>query len=1173
MTDLSPADQAKAHQATAADPALSVFVTANAGSGKTTTLVNRVARLLLKRVPPGAVLCVTYTKAAAAEMQARLFDKLGRWAVADDRALADELAELDGRDPAALSHAELSEARRLFARALETPGGLKIQTLHAFCEKLLRRFPLEAGVQPGFEVLEDQAALALSQSAREDLARAALADGDGRLGRAYAHFAVEMAFDAFNALLTEIEARREPLLDYLNRIDAGTAPDPHALVGLAPDERAEDIETGFMAWLNPANWLAAADGFASGSANDQKLAAQMRDAMPPATTLAAMTPIFIDSKGVPRDKFGTAKAPPGAVAYLTDISLKYLAVLDHVRAARVADETEKVLTLARVHAALYAAAKRRRGALDFTDLVARTVDLLTERASAAWVLYKLDGGIDHVLIDEAQDTAPDQWAIVRALTEPFFAGAGAERRGQTLDRTVFAVGDEKQSIYSFQGARPERLRQEAQTHTLLIPATKFKEVPLDTSFRSTLEVLDFVDAAFDSPDRARALTGDLGDIARHRPARENQHGSVELWPLFEDPDKVEREAFDPVDKEDARSARKQLAQALARDIKRQVETGVAIHDPKRRGQTRPVRWGDFLILVRRRDATFEEIIRALKTEGAPVAGADRLKLKAHIVFDDLTALARFALYPEDDLSLAEILRGPLCDVADFGPADALFPLADKVAREGRSLWSELRRRAGEHPAWAEARALMDDLIAARDRDPFAFFSLALNRVGADGRSGRARILNRLGREAEEAIDETLAQVLAAEERGGRDLETCLALLEQADVTVKREMEGARNEVRVMTVHGSKGLEAPIVILPDTTGKPPAKGPPLMPVALDDDLEGGGEAWLMAPSSKTDDCTLSAAARQARQDRADAEYLRLFYVALTRARDRLIIMGRKMKSPKEGFAAGSWWDVAAQTFDRLRQADAEVEADRRRVHDLGEGRVRFGVDPGVAPLAVAASVATAAPPDWTGRPPAPDRTARLASPSQLVEVRRIPAPSPLARSGPGGTLGRFRRGDLIHRLLERLPDAPPALWPDLAPRLLARERDLDEAQRAEMIDAALRVLTDARFAPVFGPGSRPEVAVTGAADDLPPGVVVSGRIDRLVVTPDRVLIVDYKTNRPAPDRVEDAGPAYVLQLAAYASVLRRLYPDRPVEAALVWTDGPKLMAVPREMMDRALVEAR
>lgn len=1162
MTDLSPVDMARAHQATAADPALSVFVTANAGSGKTTTLVSRVARLLLKRVKPGEILCVTYTKAAAAEMQARLFERLGEWAVADDRALAADLARLDGRDAETLSDAELSEARVLFARALETPGGLKIQTIHAFCEKLLRRFPLEAGVAPGFEVLEDQAALALSHAAREDLARYALNDADGPVGAAYAHFAVELAWSDFHALLDVIEAKREPLLDYLARIDAGTAPGPHALCGVTTDDTPQTIEGGFMAWLNPADWLAAADGFATGSANDQKLAAQMRAAVPPETTLAAMTPIFVDSKGVARDRFGTAKAPPGAAAYLADVSLKYASALDRMRAARVADETQKVLTLARVHAALYETAKRARGALDFTDLVGRTVELLTKRATAAWVLFKLDGGIEHVLIDEAQDTAPDQWDIVRALTEPFFSGAGAERREPAIARTVFAVGDEKQSIYSFQGARPERLRQEARVYDALArgAGADFSEVPLDTSFRSTEEVLAFVDAAFDGPDRARALVGETGDMAVHRPARLGQHGSVDLWPLFEDPAAPDREAWNaPVDKEDSRSARKQLAQALARDIAAQVRDGVSIHDPKRRGEMRPVRYGDFLVLVRRRDATFEEIIRALKTEGVPVAGADRLKLSSHIVFDDLIALARFALYPDDDLSLAEILRSPLCDVADFGPADALYPLADKVERQGRSLWRELQRRSGEHPAWGQARALMDDLIAARDRDPFAFFSLALNRLGPDGRSGRARILDRLGREAEEAIDESLAQVLAAEERGGRDLETCLGLLEQADVEVKREMEGARDEVRVMTVHGSKGLEAPIVVLPDTTARAKPQGPTLMAAALDH----GGEAWLMCPSSARADCAVSAAVRQARIDRADAESLRLLYVALTRARDRLIVMGRKTRSPKAGYEAGSWWDVIAGTFDRLKA--------QGRARDLPGDRLRFGPDPQTGAAGSTPSPAATALPAWATAAPPADAAARFAAPSRMEGgAIRIPAPSPLAKTEAGGAvLGRFRRGDLIHRLLERLPEIAPEDRPDAARRLLSRETDLDDDQRAEMIAAAFSVLDDARFAPVFGPGSRAEVALTGSAPDLPAGVTISGRIDRLVVTPERVLVVDYKTNRPAPDTLDGVDPAYVLQAAVYAAVLRRLYPDRPVEAALVWTDGPRLTPIPQAMLKAAL----
>ena len=1162
---LSPLEQARAHQRTAADPGRSVFVTANAGSGKTTTLVDRVARLLLQKARPAEILCVTYTKAAAAEMQARLFEKLGRWAVMDDEELAGDLVLLDGRDPAGLKPADLSDARRLFARALETPGGLKIQTIHAFCEKLLRRFPIEAGVSPAFRVLENEAAIALSHAAREDLARAALADPDGRLGAAYAHFAVELDWKAFHALLAMIESERGKLVAYVERWTSGAAPGPHILAGVAEDETPGVIERDFLNWLDPAEWRAAADGFATGSTNDQKIATLMRATVPPHSSLAAMKALFIDSDDRARTKFGTKKAPPAAAGYLDSVSLKYCAVLDRMRAAKVADDTVKALTLARTHAALYEAAKVRQGALDFSDLVVRTVDLLTGRSTAAWVLFKLDGGIEHVLVDEAQDTAPDQWAIFKALTEEFFSGEGAPRRGETaprIPRTVFAVGDEKQSIYSFQGARPERLRQEAQAYDALVRGTgrPFEEVPLDTSFRSTEEVLAFVDAAFEGPERTRALVGASGDIPSHQPARVGEHGSVDLWPLFQDPAAPDAEAWNaPVDKEDARSGRKQLARALAREIRRQVDAGAAIHDRKAPEGRRPARWGDFLILVRRRDALFEEIIRALKAEAVPVAGADRLKLSSHIVFDDLIAVARFVLYPDDDLSLAEVLRSPFCDVTDFGDPHSLYPLADKEGRQDRSLWQALQLRADEQPVWRRARDFIQAALDARDRDPFAFFSSLLNRVDDTGVTGRARILARLGREAEEAIDETLAQVLAAEDRGGVDLETNVALLEAADVEVKREMEGARNEVRVMTVHGAKGLEAPVVILPDTTSRAKPQGPTLMPAAGEDGSE--GEGWLMCPGSTKDDCAASKAARDARAARADAESLRLLYVALTRARDRLIIMGRALRRPDTGFEVGSWWDVIAETFQRLGEDDA------LNVRDIGDGLLRFGVDPDEAADPAASSLATAIiVPPWARTPPAPDASGRLAAPSRMEETLRTPAPSPLATtSGPGAPLGRFRRGDLIHRLLERLPDIPAPDRPNAAARMLSRERDIDDAQRAEMIAAAFSVLDDGRFAPVFGAGSRPEVALTGSVGTT----AVSGRMDRLVVTPDRVLVIDYKTNRPAPDRIGDADPAYVLQLAIYAAVLRELYPDRAVEAALVWTDGPRLMAVPQAMLDAAL----
>jgi ATP-dependent helicase/nuclease subunit A len=1140
------------YQIAAADPDQSVFVTANAGSGKTSTLVDRVARLLLKQVQPGEILCVTYTRAAAAEMQARLFERLGDWAVMDDDALAQSLADLGGHEHGTSRPEALSRARQLFAKALDTPGGLKIQTIHAFCEKLLRRFPIEAGITPGFTVLENEAAAALSQGARDELARRALADFNAPLGRAYSHFAVELDWKAFQALLGLIETDRVKLTDYTARVVAGTAPGPHALTGADPDVPVEALEQDFMRWVDRDQWRAMAAAMATGSTNDQKCADRMRAA---AWTFDGIAPVFLTEKREDRASVATAKAPPAARDWLVDLQRQYLAVLETVRKAKVAADTVHVLTLAEAHARLYEQAKAARSALDFGDLVARTVDLLTVQASAAWVLYKLDGGIEHVLVDEAQDTAPQQWDIIRALTEGFFSGdSGRVPRvlptmGQLPARTVFAVGDEKQSIYSFQGARPERLRQESHRYDGLVTGSglKFTAVELATSFRSTPEVLAFVDRVFDNPVRTAALVGEeIAAISPHRAKRASDPGCVELWPLFEDQKPPEPDAWDPVDQEPATSGRKQLAAKLAAGIRHQVETGVAVHDRKT-GVLRPCGYGDFLILVRRRDPTFEEIIRALKSAGVPVAGADRLKLSSHIVFDDLIALARFALYPDDELSLAGILRSPFCDVDE----DSLFELAGRDP-ERANLWTVLCTRAQERPEWSHARDFLLQLIGTRDRDPFGFFSGLLNRVDAGGLSGRARILRRLGVEAGEAIDETLNQVLSAEDRGGIDLETCLALLEAADVEVKRELEGARDEVRVMTVHGAKGLEAPVVILPDTTSRAKAQGPSLMPVALED----GSEAWLMCPGSETEDCPASRTAREARQERTDAESLRLLYVALTRARDRVVIMGRALGKPKIGFEDRSWWTVIEETFGRLGDA----------VRDLDDGIRRFGPDPAVLTSATAPRAETVLAPGWMTTSPSPDPGMRFAAPSRMDEALRIPAPSPLATTaGPGAPLGRFRRGDLIHRLLERLPDIPLAGRRDAAHRMLSRERDLDDPQRIEMIEAAFRVLDDARFAPVFGSGSRPEVALTGSVG----AIAVSGRMDRLVITPDRVLVIDYKTNRPAPTRIEEADPAYVRQLAVYVSILGRLYPDRPIEAALVWTDGPQLMAVPRTMLEAAL----
>jgi ATP-dependent helicase/nuclease subunit A len=1145
-------------QALAADPRLSAFVTANAGSGKTKTLIDRVARLLLAGAEPQAILCVTYTKAAAAEMQRRLFGLLGGWSVLPDADLARELGKLEERP---FDAGELSRARALFARALETPGGLKIQTIHAFCEKLLRRFPLEAGVSPGFRVMDDAASAAVARAARAGVATAVMSGASAFLTEAYARFSVALDFQSFEAMFADFEARRAALSIFLDQAGGleGAVAWAWKTCGFPGATDPDEIAAAAMARLDRGLWREAAGVLAAGGKRDQDFAARMAAvAEAPEGAFTAALSVFFTAKGegTPAtwvEKSATLKAQPALQVLLLSEQARLAEARERLRAAAVAWDTAYALTLAHAYLTAYAQEKSAAGALDFTDLIEKARHLLRDRPAAAWVLYKLDGGIDHILVDEAQDTAADQWTILRALTDDFFTGAGADK-DRLIARNLFVVGDEKQSIYSFQGAQPERLIHEFEFHRERATGAglRFERVDLLTSWRSTPQVLSFVDAVFAPPALAQAIQPRIEpEAVKHLAVRLDHDGCVDVWEPEVEAKGEERLAWDaPLDAEAEDSANRRLARKIAREVAALIARGDAVFD-KARGGWRAADAGDVLILVRRRRALFEEILRALKHEGVPVAGADRLALSQHIVFDDLLALARFVLFPADELTLAAVLKTPFCGLSD----DGLYDLAYGRGEEG--LWTRLRRRAGERDDWAAAAATLEAALAAgRTARPFEFYAGLLARTDAEGRSLRYRLLKRLGAEAEEALDEFLAQVLAAEARGVADLESLAYGFSSLDITVKREMEAPAGQVRVMTAHGAKGLEAPIVFLPETTLTRTTRGSPLM------ETEDGGFLWC---ASKDRDCPPSAAARERRAAREEAEAYRLLYVALTRARDRLVLCGRVAADTKLETLRG-WWGALN---DALAHADIAPG-----VRDLVQGGVafrRFGKDPKVMTArAPAAPEAEAALPGWTRTAAAPEAFARYASPSDLGEGAVAAAPSPLAATGG---LGRFRRGDLIHRLLQLLPDLPASERAAGAAALLAREADLTDAQRAEMAAAALGVLDDARFAEVFGPGSRAEAAIAGTGAALPAGLNISGRIDRLVVLPHRLLVVDFKSNRPSPERIEDADPAYLRQMALYAGVLAEVFPGRPVEAAIVWTDGPKLMPVPENLITQTLAELR
>ncbi len=1144
------------NQTLAADPTINAFVTANAGTGKTKTLIDRVARLLLRKVRPEAILCVTYTRAAAAEMQHRLFRRLGDWSVMDNDKLREELTALAGAGEAPADDLQLSEARKLFAKALETPGGLKIQTIHAFCEKLLRRFPVEAALSPGFSIMDEAEAALIAREARANLAHRAL-DEEGLVADAYSRLAVALDIERFESMFRAFEERRAALAGYVARC-GGLEGLPAAIAAACGLDGLEDPEVIEREALSPpaidaTGWTRAAVTLLASKMKTDLANGELCAAIAEAATRGESLPdavrkLCFTDKGELRKSLSTKSIDPGVAAWLIAEQARVHDALTRAKSARVAQDTVMVLALAAVYADAYEKAKSARRALDFADLVERTRDLVAQRPDAAWVLYKLDGGIDHILVDEAQDTAPEQWDILNRLTAEFFAGDGLPNT-QVLPRSLFVVGDEKQSIYSFQGADPDRLISETRRYDRLIrdAGLDSRVVPLTLSFRSTKQVLTYVDAVFADPETRRGVPAPQNqDVIVHEPFRDHE-GCVDLWPLERDEGREERDAWtDPLDAASTTSANKRLAQKIASEIEDLVRRGDAVFDKDLKAW-RPARFGDVLILVRRRKVLFEEILRELKQRGVPVAGADRLSLSAHIAFDDLIALARFTLFPQDDLTLAALLKSPFCGLAD----DDLFALA--FGRGRATLWSVLGERAAEQQAWATVLARLETFgDLARAHRPFDFYRRVLGLTDGEGRSMRARITTRLGSEAGDVLDEFLARTLAAEKRGLFDLERLVAAFADLDVSVKRELESGADEVRVMTAHGSKGLEAPIVFLPETTVKSGAHGSPLMTTADE------GFLWC---ARTADDCPASAAARQLRKDRDEDEAWRLLYVALTRARDRLVLCGRIDARTKDESIRG-WYGAMRNAFSRQEVADAVRQV---RVGDMEI--LRLGPDPvqvnGAAPL-----IAPPAPlPDWALRPaPVESAVMRYASPSQVAERERGPAPSPLDMLQG---LGRFRRGDLIHRLLQLLPDVPAGDRRAAAARLLDREPDLTPVQRAEMTTAAFGVLEDPVFADVFGPGSRAEAAIAGTSPRLSAGLGVSGRVDRLLVLPDRVLVVDYKTNRPAPARIEEADFAYRVQMALYAAVLAEIFPGRRIEAALVWTDGPRLMPVPENMIARTL----
>jgi ATP-dependent helicase/nuclease subunit A len=1130
-------------QRRAADPSASVWVGASAGTGKTKVLTDRVLSLMLTGTLPQRILCLTFTKAAAAEMSTRIAQQLGLWAQMPDEDLINSLEELTGQAP---DDATTTRARRLFARVLDTPGGMNIQTIHAFCQSLLSRFPLEAEIAPHFSVMDERDAEEMLAAAMEELLADAGTSQNQQITDALSVITRHVREDRFVELMKALSRSRGRVRRLIGQFQGIENVVSHTwkTLGLSEGETPANIKEKASGEdsFDQIGLRLTCEALVEGSKTDlargeiianwltNNIEDRVKNFENYADAFLTYNQTSIRKTLITK---GTVKKFPGTDVVLETEAFRLLAVSRQRSAAVTAEATSALLYLGDMLINLYGRQKISHALLDYDDLIFGARDLLQKDGIAPWVLFKLDGGLEHILVDEAQDTNPEQWEVIKALAEEFFSGAGA----QESTRTIFAVGDTKQSIYSFQGAAPEAFGATRDYFAEKVGSAEgvWRHEDLNISFRSTTVILNAVDFVFSQPGISEGVSLD-GLKIQHDAWRKNDGGAIEIWPPIEP---LESDApapwKPPVERIPGDSPEARLAALIAEKIHAMIENGNLLES-----KGRAVSPGDIIILVRRRRGFTDALVRELKQRNVAVAGVDRMVLTEQLAVMDLIALGRFLLLPEDNLTLATVLKSPLIGITE----DQLFTLA--YNREN-SLWRELYKQQNDDPAFLNAYTYLSSLLSRTDfESPFELFSHVLGPL-----NGRRLLLERLGQDADDPINEFLDQALTFERTHVASLEGFLHWVEAGGIEVKRDLEqGGQNAVRIMTVHGAKGLQAPIVFLPDTMQTPTQNDALLWP-----DLD-SGQLMLWAPRREWYEDIAEAELEKVKQ-RQDQEYRRLLYVAMTRAEDRLYVCGwHGARKPSDD----CWYNLIRRGLEAMVKTPSTNYAVHRETPESDILRL-------ICPQVGAPEKSEAIEPitdfsdgirGWMTDLPSAEST-----PPKPLTPSRPEGDTPPVQSPFGKDDGhRFKRGRIIHRLLQTLPDLPPDAQEGAARSFLAQSvhvLNLDEQN--EIALETLAILNHAEFSFLFGPGSQAEVPMVGEID----GRGISAQLDRLLVTNDAVYVIDYKTNRPPPKRPEDIADVYLKQMSAYRLALQRIYPELPIRCLLLWSDGPSLMELPEALL--------
>ena len=1053
-------------QALAANPKASCWVSASAGTGKTKVLIDRLLNLLLTGTAPESILCITFTKAAAIEMQNRLTTKLQEWAILDDESLQKDLENLTNQSISKETHAL---ARQLLFHVIDTPGGIRIQTIHSFCQSLLQRFPLEAAIDPSFTLLEGDEVNVLLEKAYYQVLKTQAPELQGFLE----HIATCMSDYHFEGLLKSIQSQRGQFGKLLARY-----------------QNLADYQTALENFLKTQETIPSADIGALRQAS-KILLEQGKPELENALGESDYSHFFLTKDGQIRKRLAKKDIQinfPDIYKILEKEACRLFGEKEQLKNQAIIDSTLAFMQVTQAIFHNYQTEKQQNGLLDFEDLIASTNELLGRPGISEWVFYKLDNVLDHILIDEAQDTSPDQWAIISKLIGSFLTP-------EKPYRTLFVVGDIKQSIYSFQGAEPllfATLRHDFEKQTKIL-GQEWENIELHTSFRTTPAILEVVDKTFNTYSSGVKF---LEETILHTPYRVNHPGITQLLPLI----KPEESTFEesswplPITQQDSVSEHAELAKQVTAKIKNLLESPEIL--PSTNARIKP---GDILILVRKRSELVPALIQNLKHHHIPVAGADRLHLKEHIAVMDLLALGNFLCLPQDDYSLACVLKSPLINNGYGLTEEELFKLCHE--RRG-SLWQSLREQSSKTQIYEKTYEFLKNLLGQVDlKPPHSLFHSILSQT-------ENQFIARLGNECQEVLEEFLNLAFLFGEKNPPTLQGFMKHMETLETEIKRGAQGgAQNQIRIMTIHGAKGLQSPIVILADSTDQPSLQNESFL---WHTNL--GNPLFLLKPSEKKESTAISTLKTEALK-KLEEENNRLFYVALTRPEDRLYVAGIQNKNKQE-----NWYDALKAVLSPLA------------VSTEGDGLI-------YEPLA-----------SMIGEEPLTEITNSIQTPKWFFEKPTLPE---IAVNEKQIKTEAMRRGDLIHKLFEILPTLSGDLK-TLGERWITKQKHKD-VLKPDDLEKVLSLLSHAEYRHFFSKNSLAEVAITNQNSQK--------RIDRLLVTTDTVVILDYKTTVNPPVLLEDVPKDYRIQLFEYADIMQEIYKNHQIRTFLLWTEGPHLMEIP------------